>query len=169
MSASQPTDQNILEKSLFQIMTLIATLNAATQVKYRLEERKAGHDPSSQEDALFATNFLLEAEDELRTILMDLRASFLFYGDNREDIIAYSVRCFNDLSRFLQASGLLQQIHQRLLSLYPAISEELAEEARKLSIAFHQLTDDTQTDANEGARQLVGKAFSFCDSLLAEI
>ena len=159
----------MLEKSLFQIMTLIATLNAATQVKYRIEERKAGHDPSSQEDALFVTNFLVETEDELRTILMDLRASFLFYGDEREDAIAFSVRRFNDLSRFHQASGLLQQIHQRLLSLYPAISEELAEEARMLSIAFHQLTDDTQHEENQDALLLVDRAFAFCDSLMAEI
>ena len=159
----------MLEKSLFQIMTLIATLNAATEVKYRLDERKAGRDPSSQEDALFVIGFLVDAEEELRAMMMDLRASFLFYHDEREDIIAFSVRCFSDLSRFHQASGLLQHMHQRLLSLYPAISEQLAEEARVLSMAFVHLTDDTQSYTVEDALQVVDRTFLFCSALLAEI
>ena len=150
-------------------MTLLATLNAATAVKYRLEERKAGHDPSDQEDEVFVRDFLYDSQDTLKTLLLDLQASFLFYEDESEDAIAYSLRCFNDLSRFHQLSGLLQQIHQRLLSLYPAISEELAEEARKLSLACHLLIDENRTYLIEDAILFVDRALGFCEALSDEV
>lgn len=162
------SEQNFIESSLLQIMTLLATLSAAREVKFRFEERKAGRDPSHQEDESFVRAYLLEAEDELRVIVLDLRASFLLYEDERHDVISYSVRRFNDLSQFHHLSGLLQHIHQRLLSLYPNVTEELVEEARLLSITSNHLISEEGTHFLEAASRFLDRSLAFCDSLLRE-
>ena len=163
---AQPSDQGKLESALFRIMTLLATLSAATEVKYRIEERKAGRDASEQEDEEFATSFLYEAEDELRTSLVNLRAGFILKDDASEDLISNSVRRFSDLSRLHGMCSLLQRMHQRMLSLYPSISEELVEEARQLITACEALLE---LDDEKGVPPFVQRALQFCDNLIESL
>lgn len=159
---TQPTDQNKLESALFRIMTLLATLSAATEVKFRIEERKAGRDASEQEDEDFALSYLVEAEDELRTSLVNLRAGFILEDDTSADPIAKSVRRFSELSRLHGMCSLLQRMHQRMLSLYPQISEELVEEARQLITACEALLE---LEDEKGVPPFVQRALLFCDDL----
>lgn len=162
---AKPTDQGLLESALFGIMTLLATLSAATEVKYRLEERKAGRDASTQEDKDFAISFLTEAEDELRASLVNLRSGFILYGSDSEDVVATSVRRFSDLSRLRSMCSLLQHMHQRMLSLYPSISEELVEEARLLVSECESLLEQEEGSFKIGAPLFVERALLFCDIL----
>ena len=163
------TDSGLFEASLFRIMTLLATLNTAAEVKFGLEERRAGRDPSDQEDPVLVRPFLLEAEDELRTTLVQLRASFSFAQHTPETTVAMQVRRFSDLTRFHAVSGLLQRIHQRLMSLYPAISESLTEEARALHVECQSLSDAEDVDYFSVATHFVDRALLFCDWLQGEV
>ena len=158
---AQPSDQGKLESALFRIMTLLATLSAATEVKFRIEERKAGRDASEQEDEEFALSYLIEAEDELRTALVNVRAGFVL-DDASADPIAKSVRRFSELSRIRSMCSLLQLMHQRMLSIYPQISEELVEEARQLIIACEALLE---LEDEKGVPPFVQRALLFCDEL----
>ena len=163
---SKPSDQGFLESALFGIMTLLATLSAATEVKYRIEERKAGRDASTQEDEEFATSFLFEAEDELRTSLVNLRAGFILYEYDAEDAVSTSIRRFSDLSQIQSMCGHLQRMHQRMLSLYPNIPEDLVEEARKLIASCESLIELDEDQYKKGAPLFVQRALQFCDHLL---
>lgn len=162
---SKPSDQGFLESALFGIMTLLASLSAATEVKYRIEERKAGRDASSQEDEEFATSFLLEAEDELRTSLVNLRAGFILYEYDSEDAVSTSIRRFSDLSQLQSMCSHLQRMHQRMLSLYPNISEDLVEEARKLIASCESLLELDEDQYKKGAPLFAQRALQFCDNL----
>ena len=163
---SKPSDQGFIESALFGIMTLLATLSAATEVKYRIEERKAGRDASAQEDEEFATSFLLEAEDELRTSLVNLRAGFILYEYDSDDAISTSIRRFSDLSQLHSMCSHLQRMHQRMLSLYPNMPEDLIEEARKLIASCESLLELDEEQYKKGAPAFAQRALQFCDSLL---
>lgn len=162
---AKSSDPGLLESALFGIMTLLATLSAATEVKYRLDERKAGRDASTQEDEAFATSFLTEAEDELRASLVSLRSGFILYDSDSDDIISTSVRRFSDLSRLRTMCSLLQYMHQRMLSLYPSISEELVEEGRLLISECELLLEQEEAPFKKRAPLFVERALRFCDSL----
>ena len=168
-SMNHDSDSSFLESSLFRIMTLLATLTTAADVKHGIEERKAGRDPSDQEDERVVWPYLRTGEEELRTTLVQLRASFLFAQADQEGLMAVSVRRFSDLTRFHLLCGLLQRIHQRLLSLYPLISEELAEEARVLHVQSLSIADIEEAEYYRTASQFVNRALLFCDWLLGEI
>ena len=166
---SQSTDPSLLESTLFSIMTLLASLSAATEVKFRIEERKAGRDATTQEDEAFAVSYLLEAEDELRTSLVNLRAGFILQENDAKDAFALSVRRFSDLSRLHGMCNLLQRMHQRMLSVYPHLSEELVEEARILIPQCESLLDLDDTAYRTKAPLFVQQALSFCDRLLESL
>ena len=163
---SKPSDQGFIEAALFRIMTLLATLTAASEVKFRIDERKAGRDASAQEDEDFAASYLLEAEDELRTSLVNLRASLILYDQNEEDVIATSVRRFSDLTQLQAMCSLLQRMHQRMLSLYPLLPEDLVEEARKLIAVCESLLELEEAPYKTGAPLFVERALLFCDMLV---
>jgi hypothetical protein len=131
MPSSVPDDPRT-EAAVWQAMVLFSTLSTATEVWSAAEERRAGHDPSTQEDAGFVRPYLREANGELQALLMRLRAS-LVYADQVDDgRVARLVRRFNDLSTVHRAARVLHVMHQRLLSLYPDVPEEVVEEARVL-------------------------------------
>ena len=166
---SQPSDKGFLDSALFGIMTLLATLSAATEVKYRIEERKAGRDASAQEDEAFAASYLQEAEDELRTSLVNLRAGFILHEYESSDTTATSIRRFSDLSQLHSMTSHLQRMHQRMLSLYPHISEELVEEARMLVATCESLLELEEDQYKTRAPLFVQRALQFCDNLVDDL
>ena len=140
MPSSVPDDPRT-EAAVWQAMVLFSTLSTATEVWNAAEERHAGHDPSTQEEAAFVRRYLREANGELQALLMQLRASLVYADQADEGHVATLVRRFHDLSTLQRAARLLHVMHRRLLSLYPAVSEEVVEEARVLHGRASDLLD----------------------------
>ncbi|PSQ80489.1 MAG: hypothetical protein BRD46_04105 [Bacteroidetes bacterium QS_8_68_15] len=149
MSTSSVDDENA--DAALPPMALLATLQTATTVWEGLRERREGRDPAGQEAAGTARAYLDDAAGELTRLHMQLlmakvqadRASpFGSEGGSDEGeepaeerspaagSPAAAARRFDLLMKLRRTDRLLHGAHQRLMSLYPAVSEELVEEAR---------------------------------------
>lgn len=143
------------EAAVLQSMTLLATLQTATNVWEAVEARRAGRDPSAQEPPEVTRPYLWAASRALRQLHAQLFAGYVLAHTQAkgEDAtkqavsrrMADSVRRFDLLMKLSRAARLLQGTHQRLLSLYPEVSEGLVEEARRL----HDACEAFQEEAEE--------------------
>lgn len=129
------------EIMVLQTMTTLSTLLTAMEVRYRVSERRVGRDPSDQEPAPDAHAYLMEAAEELEQLLTQLDRSAAYAANYDEDHLTAAVRRFDDLMRVNRAGVVLHSIHQRLLSLYPTVSERLVEQARLLYGACRETMD----------------------------
>ncbi len=118
------------EYAVLQSMALLATLSTAEDVRSAIAERRAGRDPSAQEPQPVSVLYLGEAATELQELLMQLLLSHVNLRFDHDDALALAVRHFDERMKLRRIVRLLQGMHQRLLSLYPKVSEELVEEAR---------------------------------------
>ena len=118
--------------AVLQTMVLLSTLTTASELRHALQERRAGRDPSTQETDEVVRPYMEVARLELQEMLMRLRASLAYAQHGHDDEMTAVVRRFDDLMTLTRAATLLQTVHQRLLSLYPHVSEALIEEARVL-------------------------------------
>ena len=125
-----PQDDDHAEAAVWQAMVLFSTLSTAADVWHAAQERRAGRDPSEQEAAAVVAPYLHEAAGTVQAGLMQLQASRLAGGE--EKYVAGLVRRYNELMTLRRVEQELHVIHQRLLSLYPAVSENLVEGARLL-------------------------------------
>lgn len=116
--------------AVLQTMTLLATLSTAEEVRSAVAERRAGRDPSAQEPQQVAVPYLRAAASELQELLMQLLLSHVNIRYDHDEELATVVRHFDERMKLRRIVRLLQGMHQRLLSLYPDVSEELVEEAR---------------------------------------
>lgn len=132
MKPLPPSDDARAEAAVLQAMVLFSTLTTASEVWHAARERRAGRDPSEQEVITQVRGYLKAGIGELQALLLQLRASLIAGVTEEAPPVSRFVRRFNDLMTLRQVSGLLQVIHQRLLSLYPDVSETLLEEARVL-------------------------------------
>lgn len=130
------------EAAVFQSMTLLATLSTAAEVRHTMAERRAGRDPSAQEPQEVAASYLREAAGELQELLMQLLLSHVNVRYDPDEALALAVRHFDARMRWQRVVRLLQTVHQRLLSLYPDVSDELVEEARIVYRDAEALLDD---------------------------
>lgn len=130
------------EAAVWQAMVLFSTLSTAAEVWHSARERRAGRDPSEQEVASFVHPYLRRAAGELQALLMQLQAARVqaAQGDG-EAHITRLVRRYNDLMTLRHVMQQLKVVHQRLLSLYPAVTEMLVEEARLLHEENRALLD----------------------------
>ncbi len=127
-----PQDDARAEAAVWQAMVLFSTLSTAADVWHAARERRAGRDPSGQEPAAVVRPYLQAAAGELQALLMQLQAGHLHAERADEGYIARLVRRYDALMALRRAERLLHVVHQRLLSLYPAVGEERLEEARLL-------------------------------------
>lgn len=128
-----PKDDTRAEAAVLQAMVLFSTLSTAAEVWHAARERRAGHDPSEQETPSFVRPFLRQAAGELQALLMQQQASLVQHtGAEDEGHLARLVRRYNDLMTMRRVMQHLKVMHQRLLSLYPGVTEELVEAARLL-------------------------------------
>lgn len=118
------------EAAVLQSMTLLATLQTAMGVREAVEGRRTGRDPSGQEPPEVTRPYLRVAGQELRELHLQLLAGHLLAFRADEESLAASVRRFDLLMKLRRVERLLHGAHQRLLSLYPEVPEELVEEAR---------------------------------------
>ena len=129
-----PPDDARAEAAVLQAMVLFSTLSTASSVWHAARERRAGRDPSGQEAASFVRRYLRRAAGALQALLMQLQAALIQAERAEEDgYVAALVRRYHDLMTLREAAGHLKIIHQRLLSLYPAVDEALVETARVLA------------------------------------
>jgi hypothetical protein len=125
-SDTQPDSAAVLES-----MTLLATLSTAATVGESVAQRRAGRDPSAQEPADRAAARLQNTGDTLMDLLMEMALSRVPLEQRDEEPLPHAVRHFDLLLKMRRAERLTQTAHQHLLSLYPDVSEELVEEARR--------------------------------------
>jgi hypothetical protein len=109
-------------------MALLASLRTAVDVCHALAERRAGRDPSEQEAPAAARRYLREARRELAALAAGLRAGLAVERAPE----AVLVGAFEDRMRLVRAARELHVVHQRLLSLYPAVDEATVEAARRV-------------------------------------
>ncbi len=125
-----PDDETPGVAAVLQSMTLMATLSTAADVHHAVRERRAGRDPSAQEPSDVAAPRLKAAAATLQDLLMQLLLNHATLRYRSDEHLAAVVRHFDERMKVQRVSRLVQEVHQRLLSLYPAVSEELVEEAR---------------------------------------
>lgn len=132
--------------AVLQSMTLLATLSTAEEVRESMAERRAGRDPAAQAPPDLAAARLHEAGDTLMDLLMQLVLGQVPQQDDEEEL-AHAVRHFDLLMKLRRAERLVTTMHQHLLSLYPAVSESLVEEARHVRGEVDELLDTDSPDA----------------------
>lgn len=130
MSTPQSDDEAPNVAAILQSMTLMATLSTAADVRQAVRERRAGRDPSAEEPADVAAPRLKQAGTTVQDLLMELMLNHATLPHRSEAHLATVVRHFDERMKLRRVVHLLQEMHQRLLSLYPDVSEELVEEAR---------------------------------------
>ena len=140
--SSGAPDEGPSSAALLESMTLLATLSTAADVHDAIAERRAGRDPSAQEPADRARAVLKTAGDELMDLLMQMMFGRVHLEHRSEAEGAEVVRHFDLVMKLRRAGRLIHGMHQRLLSLYPDVSEELAEEARQVHDDVQALVDD---------------------------
>lgn len=129
-------EEHFLDAALLRTMTLLSALNVAAELAFDMRERKAGRDPSADNEDTLVWPELADDCALLRTLSFQLESSSALTtlvdtadNDQRQ---AFSVQRYIDLVRLQKTSQRLHRIHQHLLSLYPAVDESVVEEARLL-------------------------------------
>lgn len=159
MSQDDPSEPNAA--AVLESMTLLATLTTATDVRHAVAERRAGRDPSAQEPHARAATAVRLAASELKDLGMQLMMGQTHLRHQSEDPLGAAVRHFDLLLKLRQAGRVLHGTHQRLLSLYPDVSEALVEEVREVHRAVETLVDDGRVEEvlpelNATAHRIVG-------------
>jgi len=111
-----------------EAMSLVATLRTAAEVCRSIALRKAGEDPSEQEPAHPTRIRLQAARADLRAVVNRLRVSLAVPHPEETAL----VRAFEDRMLIARAARDLHLVHQRLLSLYPDVEEDMVERARRI-------------------------------------
>jgi hypothetical protein len=106
-------------------LVLLSTLRTAVEVRFAMAERQAGRDPSEQEDAPSVEAYLRDVVPELGSLVTRLRLSLVVDRTDGAELAG-----FEDRLALARLARELHVVHQRLLSLYPAVPEAIIEEAR---------------------------------------
>ena len=138
MSNSEPTPQSA---AVLESMTLLATLSTAADLREAVAARRAGRDPSAQEQPDRAALHRRTTGDALMDLTMQLMFGRVHLTTEEEDELSAAVRHFDLIMKLRRAERQLHAMHQRLLSLYPDVSEALVEEARLTHDAVASLVD----------------------------
>lgn len=157
------------EASVLRSMLLLSTLSTAAEVWYATRERRAGRDPSGQEAVAVAAPFLREAREELQERVMRLRASLAYATYEHEAPRTALVRRFDDLMTLNRVARLLHLMHQRLLSLYPEVSEALVEEVRVLEAECSRLRTADEAELPDALALFLDRTLLFTASVQREV
>jgi hypothetical protein len=147
--------------SSFGALVLLSTLRTAVEVRHAISERRAGRDPSGQEDGPSVEAYLRGVLPELHHLLGRLRLSLVVA---RSDEAAF-VQAFEDRLVLARLARELHVVHQRLLSLYPAVPESLIEEARLRQREAERLAAASGPAFEQVLTGWVDRAASFCEGL----
>jgi hypothetical protein len=81
-------------------------------------------------------------------LLMEMALSRVPLEQRDEEPLPHAVRHFDLLLKMRRAERLTQAAHQHLLSLYPDVSEELVEEARRTHDEIERFLDAAPAEAD---------------------
>ncbi len=130
-------------------LVLLSTLRTAAEVRHAFAERRAGRDPSEQEEIPSVLASLHTTLPELRDFVTQLRLRLVVEQDDR----VATLLAFEERTVLARLARELHVVHQRLLSLYPEVAESLVEEARLRQHEAARLT----TASRRGFRTDLGR------------
>lgn len=160
------TTSNKEEGAIVRSAVLISTLSAAMDVVRGMADRRRGIDPASQEEPGVARAFLQKTAEELAGHMIALRTgSVVRHAPSGEGSVVLARR-MNELMLLKQTAQLLHLMHQRLMSLYPEVGEDLIEEARLLETTCAALRD---ADDGEDVGTFVGRLKEFLENVRDEV
>ncbi len=149
-------------------MTMLSTLSVAVDVHQSIRARRAGQDPSSQEPTGQARAYVLRILPDLHHRLARLRTSKVAASLARTQPLITAHR-FQQMMILRRLNRNLHLIHQRLLSLYPAISELLVEEARLLESDCRMLVEEAPDDLDTQLNTFLNDGLDFAIRLETEL
>lgn len=128
----------------FHAVTLVATARTALQTAQKIGDRRAGRDASEQQPAADVRLDLGDLLRDLRTHVARLRLRAVVGVEDA----ASAVQTFEDRLLIDDLARVLDVVHQKLLSLYPAVDAGLVEAVRQQASAAHAraLEDDPSHD-----------------------
>ena len=148
-------------------MALLATLRTATDVRRSMLERRAGRDPSGQELEADVRADLAQLAPGLRGLLVRLRLELIVA--NAPDDRARLVHAFELRMGLSVLARDLHRLHQKLLSLYPEVSEDLAEAARLRQAEAARLLGLDGPGFPKLLRRCVDRTLALLDDLAQEL
>ena len=117
----------------FHAMTLAAALRAAYGTSRSIADRRAGREPANQEPEGVARADLDALRTEAASLVVQLRLRAV--ADAPDNEAAALAQAFEDHVLVGDLGRAVRRAHQKLLSLYPAVPEDVVEEARCLAAA----------------------------------
>jgi len=127
---------------------LVAALRAALGVSRGIAARRAGEDPTEEEPEAPVRLYLWGAAERIGRLLVRLRLRAA--AGVPEDPHAALVQAFEDRLALADLAEELRVAHQRLLSLYPAVSEDLVEVVRRRHREARSLAEEDALDGDLG-------------------
>lgn len=125
---------NHLERLIAGSLVSLSTLHAAAEIVRRRADRARGIDPSEEESPPAARKHLRVTVRELEDLafrLGALQSEVLVSVDE----LSRAVANMDSLLVLNRIAQLLEDVHRRLLSLYPEIDEAVIEQARQMAAA----------------------------------
>lgn len=142
-------------------MALIATARTALGTARQIASRRSGQDPSGQEPEAPVRADLVALRGELAECVVRLRIRAAVGAP--EAPAAALAQAFEDRLLLDDLARTTRRAHQKLLSLYPMVSEEVVEEARLLAVEAEQCASADEVDAHLG--ELAGRTARWLGAL----
>ena len=120
-------------------LSLAATVRTALGVSRRISDRRAGRDPSEDEQEAPVRAYLADAVGQVAGLVVQLRLRAA--ADPSEEAHAALVEDFEALVALITLSEELRVVHQKLLSLYPAVDVGIVESVRRRALEAQRLID----------------------------
>jgi len=129
------------ERAVARSISLLSTLSSALEVAVAIRERREGRDPSDQQTADLVLPRLEEDAGEVEARLVAICTSLIAGGGDDTTGGVALVRHMNILLLLAGVARGLHLMHQRMMSLYPAVTEDLVEDARRLGGVSSEIVD----------------------------
>ena len=138
----------------FHAMALVAAARAALGAARGITDRRAGRDASEQEDEALARADLRAVASSIAELNVRLRLRVVTGAPASE--AAELAQAFEDRLLLDELAALLRRGHQKLLSLYPDVSEATVETTRQLAAdaAWLSTADDYEPALGGLAREV---------------
>jgi hypothetical protein len=145
--------QDTSRHGFLDAVVLFSTLAAAGEVWRSRASRLRGIDPAGLESLASAGPAIREDVMLAEFLLHRLRASEAYRSESGETELVADVRAFDAWLTIQKLGEATHRIHQRLLSLYPSVSEGLVERARIAHTCWRHLSEEGGSPVDSAALQ----------------
>ena len=150
-------------------LALVAAARAALAAARGIGDRRAGRDPSTQEPEAPVRADLAVLHRRLAGHVARLRLRVVLGDLPDETPAAALARAFEDRLLLDDLARDARRAHQKLLSLYPDVTEKLVEEARVVAAAAARLATDPDEASVPAWGDLAERAADWLDLLADEV